>query len=270
VSTVDAVPGPADGPVQSPVNLGDLLLARIQDLTERGARNYDGPGLQFVGALLERAARLADRTGLAAQHLRQRGAARRDELEQRFAADQALARSALGQLEACGVHRKRAEQLLDEGDARAVLRARRALHELAARGRNGTPRLTPTIRRDQRTSWRLAGAAAMRAARSRAAKRAVHDALTSRYRARRAELATAMELASAHQDLPESPGPYNGQTVALQLLRTLAELSPLYAHSLLERVRELAALQPLAQLAAQQGKAARPTGAPGQRPERKR
>lgn len=216
----------------------EQLRGRAEELAKAGALGFDGPAYGFVVGLIARAERLG---GDAAVRLCTRAADRLDDLAHRLERERARAARELDDLEACGVDRARAEALLARGDTGAVLRAARGRRALVDRGAR-PPRLTPTVPVDERSSRRRAGAAALRAARARAAKRAVTDALSARYRARRAELATAMELGSAREVMPEVAGPYNGQTVALELLEKLAELSPLYAHTLLEKMRELAPL----------------------------
>ncbi len=230
----------------------DSLRKRANELAEAGARVFDGPALGYALALIDRAEAI---DGDAGAQLLARAQQRLGQLEQHFLDERATAEEYADGLVGSGVDRYRVEELLERGDFGAIRRASRAQTALGSRKR--PPRIVPTVDA-RRIPRKPRGADALRAARERAAKRAREGIPTARYRNRRAVLSTALRLAQTHRELPEVHGPYNGQTVALELLEVLAKLSPVYAHTILERTRELGAL------------AALPSTAPPPKPERPR
>ncbi len=181
----------------------DALSARLDNLEGRGGKRFDAPGCRCVRALIERA----------------------DTLENRH-----LARRAEAKLTA-----------LEAGYDRGLAAAGAALDDLSVAGTPGTKPIRETLRRGDVTGARQ-GIRRLRALPPRVVA-GQGGASEERYRRASAELSTAITLARARADLPGDAGPYNAALVATRTLDRLAETSPTYLHSLVERLEDLAELQ---------------------------
>ncbi|MEZ4469262.1 MAG: DUF2894 domain-containing protein [bacterium] len=225
-------------PLKAPV--ADRLAA----LRAAGAAGYDGAGLRFVEALLERAAAL---DGEAATRLMARAEARLDALTERLHADRSVARALLATLQAADADPEgEYAAAFAGGDYRRLLReAELALQR--ARNDGGRPdreRLTRLCGQARHQGLRLPAEVeqALIAEEPGAARRAADQLAQALFRHVVSDARGTVSLARAADRLPAAIGPYNAAALAGQVLAAAEALSPAWLRTLLTSMEDLGTL----------------------------
>ena len=227
------------------------MKARLERLEELGVAAFDGPGLRFVRALIDRAAQF---DGPARAQLTARATTRLDDLEATFETRRREAREALDALRR-GAHGSdnELEQAFARGELNQVVReARRRLQRLESAGyATALARLKRLTEQARQRSVPLSEALERQLliakrdppSDDRAARALGDQVAHALFRHAASTVRATVAVARAADNAPSEAGPYNPRVLSALALAALETLSPAYLRAYVAGLEDLAALR---------------------------